>query len=54
MAIGSSKRGGLPFWYWGWSSSLLSGRLPANETIKILFKIYTSWPGDKSILRNVF
>ena len=31
MAIGSSKRGGLPFWYCGWSSSLLSGRLPANK-----------------------
>ena len=44
MAIGSSKRGGLPFWYCGWSSSLLSGRLPANIIIKILLKYTLASP----------
>ena len=31
MAMGSNSKGGLPFWYWDWSPSLLSGRLPAYQ-----------------------
>lgn len=41
IAIGSSsKGGGFPFpEYWGWSSSLLSGRLPKNTKETLILHI---------------